>query len=146
MPRSCCSSAPTGAVLSSRCPLIPLDICMAVLFLAQESWYSFRKIGGRVFYYILLSKISLLIWAGFLSHACSSGKALCWMVEQELCVGLLPPPLLSHQRCLRNLKKAFSVDVKNKESHVVRHAGATQFPNRFGWSQTFGCTSPAARA
>lgn len=52
----------------SRCLLILLDICMAILFLAQESWYSFRKIGGRVFYYILLSKISPLIWAG--SESC----------------------------------------------------------------------------
>lgn len=63
-----------------------------------------------MFYYVLLGKISLLIRAGSLSHARSAGKALCWMVEQELCVGLLPPPLPSPQRCLRNLKMAFSVD------------------------------------
>ena len=47
------------------------------------------------------------------------------MVEQELCVGLLLPPLPSHQRCLRNLKRTVTVgtcytDCRNTEGHVVR--------------------------
>lgn len=135
---------------------------MAVLFLAQDSWPSFRKIGGSVFYYILLSKISLLIWSGSWSHAHTAGKVTCWMVEQEFCVGLLPPPLPSHQRPFT--VGTCHMDCQNTEVHIVRKeplrpamgffcmagfggvrvaciawlsdgAGATQFLYWFGWSQ-----------
>lgn len=108
---------------------------MVVLFLAQESWHSFRKIGGRVFYYILLARSvswsELVLWVmptllgrhcvGWWSRNCVLGccHLLCHLIKGAS----------------GTWKRLLVWIAKNREVMLSDSAGATQFPNWFGWSQ-----------